>query len=357
MRWLFFPVALLLAATAFADVPTSKPFITMGVILPLTGDMDHLGQPIRELIEYKIDHFPQNSRFSYKALFEDDQCQPKLSLLAAQRLVGLNRVDVLMTYFSGPGSVVSHYATQNKTPHLMWCFKADAADGIYNFSHITLPQDSAKSWTQYAEKLGYKRPAFLVHRNAGALAVLKALEDYKIHSKLEWTVVENFNPGERDFRMILWRMKEKNPDLLYVYAFDPEMPIILRQLHEIGWNIPISTITMFDMEVDNPLVEGAWYVGSDSPSPEYRKWYTQTFHRVNAPYGSALYSDYVDMIYKACESYTGEGKPSREYIARYLRSINDFPGASGTVSCSKMGIFAAPPTLLKIQHGIVTPIK
>jgi branched-chain amino acid transport system substrate-binding protein len=189
------------------------------------------------------------------------------------------------------------------------------------------------------------------------LAILKALEEYKPQSKLEWAGVENFNPGERDFRMILWRLREKNPDILYVYAFDPEMPIILRQLHESGWKIPVSTITMFDMEVDNPLIEGAWYVGSDSPSAEHRKWYTQTFHKVNAPYGSALYSDYMEMIYEACESYKGPGKPSREYIAAYLRNLKDFHGESGTVSCSPKGVFSAPPTLLKIDHGVVTPIE
>ena len=179
------------------------------MILPLTGNNDHLGQPIRELIQYRVAHFPKDSRFEYKVCFEDDQLQAKQSLLAAQRLVGWENVDVLLTYFSGPGSVVSYYATQKKVPHLMWNFNLSSSDGVYNFTHLSLPANAARCWTDYAQKLGYKKVAFLVHRNPGALAVQKALRDYKPNAKLEWADETFFNPGERDFRIILWRIREK----------------------------------------------------------------------------------------------------------------------------------------------------
>lgn len=339
-----------------AGAPASKPLIKIGVILPLTGNNAHLGEPLRDLIKYKAEHFPKDSRFEYKALFEDDQLEARQSLLAAHRLVELEHVDILMTYFSGPGGVVSLYATQKKIPHFMWNFNTKVLDGVFNFDHISSTATSAQCWTDYAQKKGYKKVAFLIHRNPGAMAVQKALEDCRPHSTLNWVDEEYYNQGERDFRVTLYKLKEKNPDLLYLYGFEPELPIILRQMREIGWKIPVTTITMFDMIAENPMIEGAWYVGSDSPTPQYREWYNKTFKVKNASYGAGVYDDYLSLIYKACESYRGQGKPTGEEIAAYLRGIKDFDGACGKISCNEKGIFETKPALLMIKNGTVEQI-
>jgi ABC-type branched-subunit amino acid transport system substrate-binding protein len=191
-----------------------KPTVKIGVILPLSGDNDHLGQPIRELIQYKVDHFPKDSRFNYKVIFEDDQLIPRQTLLAAHRLVDLENVDVLVTFFTGPGSVVAPYAAQKHKVHLMYNFKEEMADARYNFIHVTPMLPIAQYWTHHAEALGYKKIALMVHRNAGGEMALKALEEVKTHSKLEWVDVTRFNQGEKDFRITLLKIKEKKPDVL-----------------------------------------------------------------------------------------------------------------------------------------------
>jgi len=363
MRRLFlllfvFTSGVVFAADNPAAAPVKKPVIKIGVILPLSGNSDHLGQPLRELIQYKVAHFPKDSRFEYKLLFEDDQLEQRQSLLAAQRLVGWDHVDVLMTFFSGPGVVLAPYATQRKVPHLMWSFNLKGPDGVFNFDHVTPMNQAAETWTKHAEELGYKKIALLVMRNAGGEAVLKAMEDYKQKSKLEWTSVTRYNPDERDFRMILAKIRETNPELLYIYGVDPAIEIILRQKREIGWKeIPISAIGCFDLVYGNPLADGCWYVSSDMPTLEHMQWYRQTFKHDYVPCGAGVYDDYMELLYRACENYKGQGKPTGEDIAAYLRNVKDFDGACGKISCNAKGVFETKPTLLMIKNGTVTPIS
>jgi len=212
-----------------------------------------------------------------------------------------------------------------------------------------------KCWYEEAQRRGYKRAAFLIHRNAGAEAVLRTLETQKGVFSLEWTSVERFNQGERDFRLALAKIRETRPDLLFLYGFDPELPIILRQLHEIGWSVPITTITVFDMIEPTPLLEGAWYVGIDSPTSAYRAWFEKTFGRTGLPYGAGVYEDYLEMVREACERF--EKKPTSAQIAEAFRARKDFDGACGPIHLDARGVWQTKPCVLEVRKGRVAAQK
>ena len=341
-----------------ADAPsvTKKPVVKIGVILPLSGDNDHLGQPLRELIQYKVAHFPKDSRFEYKLYFEDDQLVPRQTLLAAHRLWDLENVDVLMTFFTGPGSVVAPLAVQKKKVHLMFNFKEEAADATYNFIHVTPMDPIAKLWTQEAERRGYKKVAFMVHRNAGGEMALKALEKFKPTSKLEWVNVTRYNQGEIDFRIALWKIREKNPEILFLYGFEPELPIILRQMREIGWNIPVTSISVFELVYKNPMLEGAWWASFSTPTPAFAAWYDKTF-RKDYPLGGAIYSDWVDLVHKGFEGGRTGKKLTGDEFAEFLRGVKGFDGASGPISMDVRGIFVTQPTIMTIKNGKLIPTE
>lgn len=352
MKLLFFFALVLLP---FITLP-AKDFVKVGVVLPLSGNSDFLGQSLREFIQYKFAQLPKDTKFEYKLFFEDDQLIPKQTLLAVRRLVELEKVDVIMTFYTGPGSVVAPYAAQKHFTHLAFNFNDYLADGRYNFIHVTPVDSVANLWSQHAQELGYKRPAFLVHRNAGAEAALKSLEKQRPQFSLDWATVERFNQGERDFRVTLWKIKEKNPDILFIYAFEPELQIIVRQLREIGWQIPVSSIVTFEMAPQHPGLEGSWFATIDSPNIKFRRWYIDTFHKP-APYGVGVASNWCDLIVRGYESQKTDKKPTQEQFAAFLLSVKDFNGVTGTLSMSPKGILATQPAILVIKNGIPMPIE
>jgi len=327
-----------------------REVINVGAILPLSGDNAHLGRPLAHLLRDKFTNLPEDSRFEYKIFFEDDQLIPKKTLLAAKRLIEVDNVDVLLTFYTAPGKVVAPYAASKKKLHFMFCYNEASADGIYNFNHVTPIGEEAKLWVDQAKARGYKKVSFLVHRNSGGESTLNALKPLEEESGIEFQVLR-FNQGERDFRPLLTRVREFQPDALFLYAFDPEFSIALRQARELGVDAPITCISVLDQFLGNPELNGAWFVAQATPLPEFENWYKQHFKADNIPVGAGVFSDMVDLIYAAYEQASSQHKPTAEDVGDQLRRMRDFSGAFGPLRCTPNGIFISEPTVRMIEDG------
>ena len=75
---------------------SGKPVVKIGAILPLTGAMGFVGQTYKDLYEMRLSEIPENSKFKYQLIFEDDQLDAQKSLTAGQKLLSLDNVDVLL---------------------------------------------------------------------------------------------------------------------------------------------------------------------------------------------------------------------------------------------------------------------
>ena len=115
--------------------------------------------------------------------------------------------------------------------------------------------------TTYA-KLGYQTAATLyddtdVFSTDSDLAVRETLAAKGV----ELLITETFRGGDTDFTAQLTRIKETNPDVIFVSAQAPEKPGILTQGRQVG--IPVSvpfivrTLTMSNVEASGDAAEGA----------------------------------------------------------------------------------------------------
>jgi len=280
----------------------------------------------------------------------------KNALLAAHRLIDLENVDVLMTMFSASGSVAAPLAAQKKVPHLMLNMNEAAADGQYNFICITPVDSSVKLWNRYAQKKDYHRVAFFIHRNTGGEMVLKALQRAKENSSIEWVACERFNPGEIDFRVALMKLRETKPDALFLFGFNPEQPIIVHQLKQIGWDVPVCSIANMEADMKDPSFDGIWFTGVNAPTVEFIKWYEQNLHK-SYPAWAATYSSMADLVYNSFEEGWQGQKPTHQTVAANLLGVKEFESACGKISCDKHGIFRTAPVLLIIKNGSIEPIQ
>lgn len=324
--------------------------IKVGAVLPLSGDNAHLGRPLAHMLRYKFSNLPKDSRFEYKLLFEDDQLIPRKTLLSAKRLVEIDNVDVLLTFYTAPGKVVAPYAASKKKTHFMFCYDEHSADGTYNFNHVTPIAKEAQMWVEQAKARGYKKVAFMVHRNSGGGAALRALLPLQKKSGMQWEIIR-FNQGEKDFRLSLAKLKIFDPDALFLYAFDPEFSIVLKQAHELGFDVPLTSISVLDQFLDKPELNGAWFVAHATPQPEFEQWYKETFSEDHIPVGAGVFSDMVDLVYAAYESASSQHKPDAQQIGSRLRMTKGFSGAFGPIRCTPSGVFTAEPTVRLIENG------
>src|SRR3989344_4949025 len=86
---------------------SSKPTVKIGVTLPLTGNIARLGQSTKNAIELAYANLPENTKYNYELVIEDDQFKPIVGASTASKLINVDKVSALISFGSPVGSAVS----------------------------------------------------------------------------------------------------------------------------------------------------------------------------------------------------------------------------------------------------------
>ncbi len=171
----------------------------------------------------------------------------------------------------------------------------------------------------------------------------KALRKELPGSGVEIASLQKFAPGERDFRVAILKIREARPDVVFLHAYNPELDIILRQMKEIAYAPRLTAMGHWGVIDKSPEIYGMPYVESLG-NPEFDKIFEKRFG--HTPFFVAGYiCDTLAMYVEACESFAGNGKPSREFVAQKLEQVKDFPGKIGKLTCVDHW-FDAPPSMI-----------
>ena len=331
--------------------------VKIGVILPLSGNNAQLGEWQRDAVRLVQKELKERkTRHAYEFVLEDDQLQSRLTAQALNKLINIDHVAGLMTFFSAAGNVAAPRAEQAKIPH--FCIGSDAkiAKGDYNFLHWTPPATEAALFTKYIKARGYKRVAFLAVRQQGIIAIMTDIK--KLFAQEGISVVDEtyFNPGERDFRIILARIKEKQPDIFVPIAFSPEAEIILRQRKEVGFEAPLTTIEAFDFlsAEDRKSIEGYYYATCGQPTEAFKAGMKSI--GVDAWAYTPFTYDTLYLLVDALEQ-CAEPNKDRTAAIKYLNAVKDRPSAVGTISMGPEGIVQSPAGLYQIRGGKSVPVR
>src|SRR3989304_5574058 len=227
------------------EVVKTQAVVKIGASLPLTGDIAFLGEASRNALELALKEV-QGTKYKYELVFEDDKLDAKLASTTATKLIQVDNVDAIISLSSGTGNVVTPLAEQNKVIHFGIASDSNVAKGMFNFIHWTPPDEEARLWVQKAQEHGYKRVAIIVLQHPAAIAVVDAAKKHAKGTDIELHE-EFFNPGEKDFRTVLVRSKQFNPDAYMLMAFSPELDILHKQLKELGIKAPLTSIEAFEL--------------------------------------------------------------------------------------------------------------
>jgi len=336
-------------AVSGAEVPSmvKKPVVKIGVILPLTGEMEKNGADMRASTLLRLEEQKNKvSKYDYKVIFEDNQGAPRQTAEAFKKLTEIDHVDMVMTAFGGPGTVASTQANIKKIVHIGCGFSPKISEGSYNFNNFTKPGPNAELSLKFLKAKGYKKVALIGQIQASTNALEDFFEKGAPAYGLKIVGKEKFPPGERDFRVALLKLREAQPDVLIVDGFDPEGIIIARQMREIGFEVPISSMACWDVGKGSPLFYGYPFtsIAVDRES-HYTRDFKERFHRKPMAFCGMIY-DSLDMYIHVCEQYKGAGNPDAEFVAKELSEIKDYPGVMGTLTPDADRWFAAPPALI-----------
>lgn len=173
---------------------------------------------------------------------------------------------------------------------------------------------------------------------------------------------ESYSGDTKDFKSQLSRIKDKNPDAVYVPGYYNEIGLILPQAKQVGLTVPFFGGDGWDspQTVKLPEAQGAFY--SDHFSPEDPRPEVQHFVQAyRAKYGGRTPDAMAVLGYDAmrvmADAIKRAGKADRQAITDALAQTKDFPGASGTISIDAEHNARKPIVILQIKNDTATLYK
>ena len=359
-------IALIVGFSTYAQMEALSGDISIGVVLPLTGALAApYGLPMQrgfELAREEINHSGMLGDAKIIFITEDDQGTVEDAVKAYNKLIDQDGVPVIL----GPANSSQvreafPIAQQNRVVAISSLSSASglSAIGDFNFrisltTNVLVP--SGIKITQ--KKLGYTKAATIyddadLYSTDSNKVVREALTKHGV----EILTTEPYQTGETDFSTQLTRIKETNPDVIFISALAPEMVEIMIQAHQFGipTSVPLIVPDLTKDEVDaaGDAAEGvitftSWISTAETPGNRaFVQNYRAKYGVDPNPWAAQSYA----ALYILAEGITNVPSTDATAIRDALATIKNFDTILGQFSFNAVGDAVYDLMVLTVQNG------
>lgn len=244
------------------------PVTKIGAILPLTGALSEMGTMEKNAMQLAEKQMNNDSSNKFKLIIEDNKGTQKDAAAAANKLINIEGVDVLITSTTGASLTIQPIAEQNKVNHIAFCMDPTiAAQSKYTTRYYIGINQEAMPIIEYFNNLDSAANIGILHAEVAAFdKVIDSVyyPDIKSHSIV---YRERYKIGETDFRNKILKLKNSNVSHLIILGYGFQYPFIFKEL-EAGGHLDKITILggwgFLYTDVDQSLLQNILVSG-----PEY----------------------------------------------------------------------------------------
>lgn len=351
-------------ATAVLISSAQAKVIKIGVIFPFTGPMAVYAEDAKRALDYAQDEVNAVGGINgneVKFIYEDSAGTPKGGVSVAQKLIEIDKVDVIIgTLFSSVTLAVKPILNAKKVvlvapmasnPHIY-------ADTKYVFSLTPTDNDNcyvnAKYCTQVLKK---KSLGTLYMMNDSGIDSDRLISKWWEHFGGEVLIRESFKPGSTDFRTQLTKIREKNPDVLYLNVTWREGVSALKQISEMNLKLHITANSQVRepklLELAGTAAEGMTFTDTHIGGTEedkklrekYEKEFTARYKQPPAIVGWNTY-DCTRVVFEAMK----KGATRGDHLRDTINKLN-IPGVHGPIRFREDGSPIKDTTVWIVKDG------
>ncbi|MDQ3904564.1 MAG: ABC transporter substrate-binding protein [Actinomycetota bacterium] len=209
---------------------------------PLTGPQAAWGTLIVPVMEISVKDLNDAGGVNGRPLdlvVEDSKGDPQAAVAAMQKLVQVNKVPVVLTIFTNVVTAQAPAAEQLKVPIISTIESPGLTDqSQWNFANSVLLTDTLPLLRDYWKAKGIKRLYAIIPDTSYATFSSPLLTQAAKDLGAEYGE-SRFKLGETDYRGLVARVKDFNPDAILVTGHGTlDEPLIMRQAREIGIQTP-----------------------------------------------------------------------------------------------------------------------
>jgi len=349
-------VILLIVVGACSKAENSSPTLRIGAILPQTGAGAPFAQYIQKGLDLAVKEINAKHPGSVELRYADSRSDPKEAGTAFQQMVLVDNPPVVIAALSSVTKVLAPRAKPSNTVLVGTAVSLPGVTDASDFVFRVYPVASGVAGiiAPYAvQKYRTAAVAYITDDFGKSCAdVFRATFETGGGSVL---AMEPFNPGEKDFRVQWGRIRDMDPDCVWVVGYGPAYSVVLTQMKEAGMRADL----LADMTLGLPTTqknvgegaEGVVYV--DGPmDDDFVKRYESEYGEIPTSYAGYAY-DIVMMI----DSVFRDRGSAPDDIRTGLQSIRGFPGVMGPVTILDNRDAALQLVLMKIVNGKPTRLR
>ena len=338
--------------------------IPIGVVLPITGRLAAIGLRMGEGFELAREEInkSQSSNVRIKFIIEDDETAVEGAVEAFNKLIHQDGVPAIL----GPASSSAAreafpIAQQHGVVALSPTSGASGLSAIGDFvfrASLTADVIIPNSVKVTHAKLGYQRVVTivdsveLVARNSD-----KVWREALIESGVEILTTEVFQSGDTDLSEQLTRIKNLNPDAIFISALPTDMPDIMIQARELGipYSIPfiVAQVSVDEVRAAGDAAEGlvtsaSWISTADTPGNQaFVQNYTEKYGVEPTIWTAQSYAS----VYILAEAIANAQSTDSIAIRDAMANLSDFDTVLGQFSFNAVGDTVYDPIMLIVKDG------
>ncbi len=375
-------VGLVLMLLALAVLSACAPggassTIKIGINAPITGDIPKVGEGSKYAAEMWLEDINAaggldvgGKKYQVELAVEDNESKAESAVAVNTKLITQDEVLVIVGPQASKQAVpAGEVADNNQTPMISpwstnprttenrpWVFRAcflDPFQGPVVANFVT-------------EEFGFTKAAVLYdvasdYPKGLAEFFKQAWED--LHGPDSVVAYESFTTKDRDFSAQLTKIKDSGAEFFFTPQYYDEVPLIVKQAHELGWDKPIVGSDSWGsaelMNLCGDDCKGLFF--STHYAAAGAKGATKEFiDRYNAKYGyvpddvAALTWDAMGIVQRAiqdCGNITGDLKADRQCVRDALAKVKDYEGITGKMTFTEQGDPVKCAVIVKISDA------
>ena len=373
------------AVTALIGAPSilraqGQGTFRIGALCPVTGSGSPFGSGMQKMIIAAAEAVNAGGGAAGRKIeivSEDTQTSPQAAVLAAKKLIDVNKVQAVLGTWSSGVSLAVVPLTNDANIILMNTSGAPAlsvppanAKGLsYRFQATN--DRFGRAFAEICEKEGFKRPATMAFNNASGIGNTEGFRkawEAKGHKVVESVVYE---PSQPTYRSELQKVLAANPDVIVTGSYLADTTIIMREWYQSGepvkWVMPGWAASPDLVKAVGPdVVEGIISVDSVSNenAPSY-KAYDEAYRKATGQPGqSNVYAAMTwDMVHALALAIEAANSTDTAAINAKIREVSNPAGqqvytyaeAKEALKKGKINFEGASSVLDFDQYGDVTP--
>ena len=339
--------------------------ISIGVALSITGRLDSsFGGPMGQGFELALEEI-NNSQLGdrrIQLIIENDRSTVEGAVAAYNKLIYQDSVPVILgPATSSQTEAAFPIAQENGVVALSPTSAARGLSAIGDFvfrAALTTDVLIPSGIDTTSAKLGYKKAATMYDEtDVFSTDSDEAVREALAANGVEVLITETFQGGDTDFSAQLTRIKEANPDVIFVSSLSPEKPGILTQGRQLGIpdSVPfvIRTLTIADVQATGDAAEGAitfvgWASTADAPGNQaFVQNYSAKYGVEPNNYAARSYAALNILAQAIANAQSTDSTAIRDAMA----NITDFDTIFGKFSFDAVGDAVYNPKVLIVENG------